>query len=118
MTKYEACCKLKEWGFDQDQYWVINADNQIFLNSTGNDGIPMADLDGLIVIAESLAEKRWPGESFVGLGHYPEDGGIYMAEAYRYVAGEVDWDNYVAGGEGDKDPWRAVFNLISKIKEG
>jgi hypothetical protein len=109
MTKSEMCTEamesLMKWGIPGPYIF-------------DDDGFSNPHVGTLLTFAESLAEKRWPGLrfwinlSFVSIKPnvgYAASSGVYGETTIKYPT---------IYGRHHKDPWRAVFNLIEKMKEG
>lgn len=109
MTKAEAYEKLIEWGLEP-----VPPDE---------DGLePLPLIEDLLSFAESLAEKKWPGEDyrialiFDKFGQSDETGKRYLWHAFSYATLRSPDSRQASDGRAD-DPWWAVLNLIQKMME-
>ena len=109
MTKYEACCKLKEWGMKQPgpgHRCVGPSDDCQY-----EELVYVPYVDDLLSFAESIAEEKWPeAERSRTLAHVAD--GRYIAE----IGNCKDWSLLVCA-ESDIDYWWALYYMIEKMKE-
>lgn len=116
MTKYQACKKLKEWGFKDCGVWYILSNGRIvsatyLINRVDplEKTYPYPLLEQLIPFAESLAEEKWPRKWCRGIEYDPSL--AQRSRAYFYIRDDEQNLVWATG----KDDWWAMFNTIQKI---
>jgi len=122
MTRYEACCKLKEWGLEQlGNNWVGNdgtiGNLNYSLDFPEREPVAISPLESLLAFAESIAEKNWPGKWRRGLLHTVSmmtTNGVF--EAYVEVQ-HKDVYGCCNQGTSNESDWWAVYNLIAEMME-